>query len=183
MPQEVILLSDVPGLGQVGEVHKVKDGYARNYLIPRHLAVFTTPNSLKRFEKQKEKIMASRVKVLTHSKSLADKLSKVGLVFERTIGPGGRLYGSVTPHDIVTELARQGISIEKKSVLMHTALKSTGEHVVRVRLHSQVVVDVPVKIVGKELNKSSDLEPEMGAGAEGTAVTEEATEVASTSKE
>lgn len=166
MPQEVILISDVPGLGQVGELHKVKDGFARNYLIPRRLAVFATKNAKARIEKQKEKIIASREKHLSHSKGMADKLAKVGLVFERTLGPGGRLYGSVTPHDIATELARQGVSIEKKSILMHTALKATGDHIVRVRLHSQVVVDVPVKIIGKEVNKSTKDETESEAPSE-----------------
>jgi large subunit ribosomal protein L9 len=154
MPQEVILISDVPGLGQLGEQHKVKEGYARNYLIPRKLAIFATGDALKRFEKQKAKLVAAREKQLETSKTLAEKIAKVGLVFERTLGAGGRLYGSVTPHDIANELARQGVSVEKKSVLMHAALKSTGDHTIRVRIHSKVVVDLPIKIVGKEANKA-----------------------------
>jgi large subunit ribosomal protein L9 len=156
MPHSVILLSDVPGLGQVGEIHKVKVGYARNYLIPKRLAIFATADALKRFEKQKEKILVAREKQISHSKGLAEKLSKVGLVFERTLGPGGRLFGSVSPYDIVTELAKLGLSVEKRSVLMHAALKTTGDHVVRIRIHSQVVVDVPVKIIGKEMNKAHE---------------------------
>ncbi len=154
MPHEIILISDVPGLGQFGEVHKVKPGYARNYLIPKKLAIFATPNSMKKFEKQKEKISEAREKQLTSSKGLAEKIAKVGLVFERTLGPGGRLYGSVTPHDIVVELAKQGVSVEKKSVLMHSALKTVGDQTIRVRIHSKVVVDLPVKVVGKETNKA-----------------------------
>lgn len=162
MSQEIILISDVPGLGQLGEQHKVKEGYARNYLIPRKLAIFATPNALKRFEKQKEKFVAAREKQLATSKTLAEKIGKVGLVFERTLGPGGRLYGSVTPHDIATELAKQGVSVEKKSVLMHAALKSTGDHTIRVRIHSKVVVDLPVKVIGKQLNKQQESDvPEM----------------------
>ena len=171
MPQEVILISDVPGLGQLGELHKVKEGYARNYLIPRKLAIFVTPNELKRFEKQKQKIEVLREKQFSSSKSLAEKIAKVGLVFERNLGPGGRLYGSVTPHDIASELAKQGVSVEKKSVLMHTALKSTGDHMIRVRIHSKVVVDVPVKIIGKEANKVMSEE----AAAEMTAAEDAAT--------
>ena len=172
MPQDIILVTDVPGLGQLGEQHKVKAGYARNYLIPKKLAIFANPNALKKFEKQKEKINADREKQLDSSKSLAEKISKVGLVFERVLGPGGRLFGSVTPHDIATELAKQGVSVEKKSVLMHSALKNVGDQMIRVRIHSKVVVDVPVKIVGKETNKGPALmdetpqEPETPFGVE-----------------
>ncbi len=172
MPMNIILTSDVPGLGQMGEAHKVKDGYARNYLIPRQLAIVATKDALKRFEKQKEKIANARAKQLDESKGVGEKLSKVGLVFERTLGPGGRLYGSVTPLDIALELAKNGVEVDKKSILMHTALKSTGEHVVRVRIHSQVVVDVPVKVVGRESTKAEEhvlvesTEPETPFGVE-----------------
>src|SRR5205085_12437634 len=117
MPQSIILISDVPGLGQLGDVCKVKEGYARNYLIPQRLAVHATPGALQRFERQKGKLTAEREKQLGRSQTLAEKLSKVGLVFERPVGPGGRMFGSVTPLDVVTELARQLVTIEKKCVL------------------------------------------------------------------
>lgn len=156
MPQSVILVSDVPGLGQLGDLCKVKEGYARNYLIPQKLAVFATSDAVKKFEKQKAKLEAKKGEELLRSKSLADKLAKVGLVFERPVGQGGRLFGSVTPMDISDELAKQKISVEKKSILMNGAIRTTGEQVVRVRLHSQVIVDVPVKVVGLETKKSSE---------------------------
>ena len=153
MAQEVILISDVPGLGQLGDHRKVKDGFARNYLIPQRLAVIANSNSIKRFEKQKEKLSADRNRQLAQSKTLAEKISKVGLVFERPVGQGGRLFGSVTPADIVTELAKQQTTVEKKSVLMNGPIKTAGDHVVRVRIHSQITIDVPVKVVGKEVKK------------------------------
>ena len=156
MAQSVILVTDVPGLGQIGEERKVKNGYARNYLLPRKLAVPSTPDTLRRFEKQKEKIEAERQKQLAASQGLAEKVTKVGLVFERPVGQGGRLFGSVTPLDIVSELSRQGITVEKKSVLMHGPLKAVGDQVIRVRLHSKVIVDVPVKVVGIEINKANE---------------------------
>lgn len=158
MPQTVILLADIPGVGQVGDQKKVKDGFARNYLIPERLAVFATPNMLKKFDRQKEKLMANREKQFSQSKSLGDKLSKVGLVFERVIGPGGKLFGSVSPIDIANELTKQGARVEKKSILMNGPLKSVGDHTVRVRVHSQVIIDVPVKIIGLEMKKSSEHE-------------------------
>jgi large subunit ribosomal protein L9 len=148
MPQTVILLSDVPGLGQVGDQKKVKDGYARNYLLPQRLAVVATPNAVNRFERQKEKISTERENQLGQAKSLAEKVSKVGLVFERPVGPGGRLFGSVTSLDIANELAKQGASVERKSVLMHGPIKSAGDHKIKVRIHSKVVVDIPVKVAG-----------------------------------
>jgi len=156
MPQSVILVSDVPGLGQLGEIRKVKEGFARNYLIPKKLALFATADAIKRFEKQKEKISAEREKRLATSQSLAEKLTKVGLVFERPVGPGGRLFGSVTPHDIVTELGKYGVAVEKKSVLMNGVLKSVGQHTIRVRIHSQVMVDVPVSVTGREATKAAE---------------------------
>lgn len=156
MPQSVILVSDVPGLGQLGDLCKVKEGYARNYLIPQKLAVFATNDAVKKFEKQKAKLDSKKEEVLTRSKGLAEKLAKVGLVFERPVGQGGRLFGSVTAMDISDELAKQKVSVEKKSILMNGAIRTTGEQVVRVRLHSQVIVDVPVKVVGLETKKNSE---------------------------
>lgn len=146
MPVQIVLTSDVPGLGQVGEIRKVKDGYARNYLLPQQLAVRATANIIKKFELQKEKIAIERAKYLKGAEDLSAKLAKVGLVFERPVGPGGRLFGSVTAFDIATELSKQGVSVEKKSVLMDSALKSLGDHRIRVRIHSKVMVDVPVTI-------------------------------------
>jgi large subunit ribosomal protein L9 len=155
MPQSVILLSDVPGLGQIGDVCKVKEGFAYNYLIPQRKALIATPDAVKRIEKQKEKLAAEREKHLAKSRSLAEKVSKVGLVFERPVGQGGRLFGSVTPLDVTSELAKQGASIEKKSILMNGPIKTVGDHTIRVRIHSKVVVDVPVKVIGMEAKKES----------------------------
>jgi len=177
MPQNVILISDVPGLGQVGDQCRVKEGYLRNYLLPHNLALRATPDALKRFELQKTKLMAAREKQLKFSQTLAEKLGKVGLVFERPVGPNGRLFGSVTPMDIVTELAKQGASVEKRSVLMNGPLKAAGDHNIRVRVHSQVVVDLPVKVVGIEVKKGSGSEDFEDAG-EGAAPEKE--EAAST---
>lgn len=156
MPQSVILISDVPGLGQLGDNCKVKDGFARNYLIPYGLAMYATPDAVKRFERQKQKLTQEREKQLDRSKSMADRVTKVGLVFERPIGQGGRLFGSVTPMDIASELSKQGASVEKKSILMNGPIKTAGDHSIRVRIHSQVVVDVPVKVIGMEAKKSSE---------------------------
>jgi large subunit ribosomal protein L9 len=147
--QEVILQADVPGLGQIGDQKKVKDGFARNYLIPRKLAVYATVNSVLRAEKQKGKIATLREAQLGQAQTVAEKLSKVGLVFERFVGQGGKLYGSVTSKDVAEELDKQGAKVERKSILMHGALKALGDHVIRVRVHSKVVVDIPVKVIGQ----------------------------------
>jgi large subunit ribosomal protein L9 len=156
MPKSVVLLSDVPGLGQIGDNKRVKDGYAFNYLLPQKLAVIATPDILKKIERQKSKLATQRDAQLATSKTLAEKIGKLGLVFERPLGPGGKLFGSVTPLDIAAELARHGATVEKKSVLMNGPLKSAGDHTVRVRVHSQVVVDIPVKVIGLEVKKDSE---------------------------
>lgn len=156
MSQSVILVSDVPGLGQVGDLCKVKDGYARNYLIPQRKAIFATADAQKKFERQKEKIQQERQTKLTDAKTYSEKISKVGLVFERTVGQGGRLFGSVTPLDISNELSKQQVNVEKKSILMNGPIRATGDHMIRVRIHSQVIVDIPVKVVGLETKKTSE---------------------------
>lgn len=156
MPLSVILTSDVPGLGQLGDNCKVKEGFARNYLIPQKLAMYATPDALRRFEKQKAKLTEAREKQLARSKANADKISQVGLVFDRQVGQGGRLFGSVTPLDIAAELSKQGASVEKKSILMNGPIRTVGDHMIRVRIHSQVIVDVPVKVTGREAQKTSD---------------------------
>jgi len=156
MPQNIILTHDVPGLGQVGDVCKVKDGYARNYLIPQRFAVVATADSVKRFERQKEKLAAERDAQLDRAKALSDRLSKVGLVFERPLGQGGRLFGSVTSLDIANELGRQGASVEKRSILMTGSIKTAGDHAIRVRIHSKVIIDIPVKVVGMQTETKSE---------------------------
>lgn len=158
MAQSIILLTDIPGLGQMGDTKKVKDGYARNYLLPKRLALRATPNIIKKFEHQKERIEQERAKLIEKAKELAEKISHAGLVFERPVGQGGRLFGSVTSFDIVSELSNQGASVEKKSVLLDGPIRTPGQHNIRVRIHSQVVVDVPVKVVGIEVNKSDKTE-------------------------
>lgn len=170
MAQEVILLSDVPGLGQIGEQKKVKDGYARNFLVPKKLAVYATVNSVNRAERQKGKIAALREKHLAQAQTVSEKLSKVGLVFERFVGQGGKLYGSVTPLDIAEELARQGATVEKRSILMHGPIKALGDHIVRVRVHSKVVVDIPVKVIGQVKKEDQKItEGQVEGQAEGNA--------------
>lgn len=156
MPQEVILLTDVPGLGQVGDSKTVKDGYARNYLIPQELAVPANANIKKRFERQKSKLEQARVDQLAQAKAQAERVSKVGLVFERTVGQGGRLFGAVTPLDIAQEIGKQGATVEKKSILMSGPIKTVGTHQIRVRIHSQVIVDVPVNVIPLETKKGSE---------------------------
>ena len=156
MAQQVILTSDVPGLGQVGDLCKVKDGYARNYLLPQRLAVVASANAVKKFELQKEKLAAARESQLTEARNVAEKLSKVGLEFERPVGEGGRLFGSVSSLDIATELARQGATVEKRSILMTGPIKTTGDHAIRVRIHSKVIIDIPVKVSGIQTEKKSE---------------------------
>ena len=163
MSQSVILLADVPGLGQIGEQKNVKDGFARNFLLPNHLAVIATQNAINRAEKQKEKIEGERTKLLEKAKKLAEKISQVGLEFQKPMGQGGKIFGSVTSLDIASGLAQQGVTVERKSILMDGPLKTPGDQKIRVRIHSQVVVDVPVKIQGIQANKPTTQEIEDAA--------------------
>ena len=164
MPQKVILLTDVPGLGQIGDQKTVKDGYARNYLLPRRLAVRATANEVNRVDRQRAKIEANREQLMGKAREMAEKIAKVGLVYERPMGQGGRLFGSVTPLDIASELSRQGATVEKRSILMDGPIKTPGDHTIRVRIHSKVVVDVPVTVKGialQETRTTAETAPEM----------------------
>ena len=166
MAQNIILKSDVPGLGQVGDKCKVKNGYALNYLYPQGLAVLATKNAINKADRQRGKLEAQREKQLTDAKAVAEKLSKVGLEFHRPVGLGGRLFGSVTPLDIMTELGLRGAKVEKRSVLMPAPIRVVGDHAIRVRVHSQVIVDIPIKVIGKEQKSPTEIVDEAEAAVE-----------------
>lgn len=143
----VILQDNVDPLGIMGDVVAVKDGYARNYLIPQGKAVPATPGELKRFESRRKKIAAERAKALEEAQMLAANLK--GLIVTRTVkvGDEGRLFGSVGVADIVTLLKEKGYTFEKKQVLLPEPIKAVGSFVVPVRIHPEVTTEIHVNVV------------------------------------
>jgi len=147
---KVILKSTVDHLGRAGDVKDVADGYARNYLLPRKLAEAATPSALKYWEKGKEKraqVVAAEVKV---AKELADKLAGVNLTFSMPASEEGKLFGSVGKTDVLKSLKAAGYDVPKNSVRLETALKTTGEHEVELRLAPEVAAKVKVTVSARE---------------------------------
>lgn len=147
---KVILKSNVDHLGRAGEVKEVALGYARNFLLPRKLAEPATASALKYWEKGKEKraaVVAGEVKV---AKELAEKLAGVNLTFSMPASEEGKLFGSVGKTDVLKSLKAAGYDVPKNSVRLETALKTTGEHEVELRLQPEVSAKVKVTVSARE---------------------------------
>lgn len=144
---QVLLLKDVKRLGRAGEIRKVADGYARNYLIPRGLAIVATPGAIRRTDVQKSIEMEREERVRTDSEALADRLSEITLSFQVKASDKGRLYGSVTSADIAEEVERQtGHPVDKRKVVLDEPIRLLGTHKVPIRLLSGVVPEVSVLV-------------------------------------
>lgn len=147
---EVILMEKVVNLGQLGEIVKVKDGYARNFLIPQGMAKRATENNRKEFEARRAELEKSQQDALAQAQARADKLSGLLVQVTQKAGVDGRLFGSVTNHDIVDALKHQGFEVHKSEVRMPSGpLKIVGDHPVTLALHSDITVDITVSVLGE----------------------------------
>ena len=147
---KVILRSTVDNLGRPGEVKDVKTGYARNYLLPRKLAEMATESSLKYWEKGKEKrsqLVSSEVKT---AKELAEKLVSVNLSFSVPASEEGKLFGSIGKADILKSLKAAGFEVPKNLIRLETAIKTTGEHEVSLKLAPEVSAKIKVTVTARE---------------------------------
>jgi len=144
---DVILRENVEKLGAAGDVVTVKDGYARNYLLPRGLAYPATDGNRRRLESE-HKSRSRRVEAeVGQAKEIAAKLEAVSLSFSMKAGEGDKLFGSVTTHDIAERLKAEGFDIDKKAVELQEPIKALGVYKVPVRLHADVKPDVRVWVV------------------------------------
>ena len=147
---KVILLEDVDTLGKMGDTVNVKDGYARNYLIPRNLALPATARNVKAQEHQLRDIDRRRTKIVSSARSLADRIAGVSLSFNRKVGEKGRLFGSVTNMDIAEALREKGLTVDRKDIHLPEPIKSLGEFDVEVKLHHDVAPVVKVTVLPEE---------------------------------
>lgn len=147
---QIILLDKVANLGNLGDIVKVKDGFARNFLIPTKRARRATEAAIKEFEARRaelEKVAADR---LAAAQALGEKLSGLTVTISQKAGVDGRLFGSVTNHDIAEALGKSGFQIAKAQVrLPNGPLKAVGEFPVSVAAHTDVVAEITVKVVGE----------------------------------
>jgi large subunit ribosomal protein L9 len=147
---QVILLEKVVNLGDLGSVVRVKDGYARNFLIPQKKARRATAAAVAEFETRRSELETAAAGRLAVAKSQGEKLSGLTVQISQKSGVDGRLFGSVTNHDIAEALSKQGFPVEKAQVRMPQGpLKITGDHAVSVALHTDVLVDITVAVLGE----------------------------------
>ena len=147
---QIILLDKVINLGNLGDVVKVKDGYARNFLIPNGRARRATQAAVAEFQARRADLETAAAAKLASAQELGAKLGGVVLKLSQKAGVDGRLFGSVTNHDIADALGRQGFAVNKAQVRMPNGLlKNVGEYTVQVALHTDVVVDVNVSVLGE----------------------------------
>ncbi len=147
---EVILREDVSNLGNRGDVVKVADGYGRNYLLPKNLAMEATPANKAVIDQMKAAAVRRSAKEKSEAEQLVTQLNTVALVFTRKVGEDDRLFGSVTSSDIAQELAAKGFNIDRRKVQLDESLKSTGEFHVPVKLHREVTAHISVTVKGEE---------------------------------
>jgi large subunit ribosomal protein L9 len=146
---KVILKDDVKSLGHMGEVVNVSDGYARNFLIPKKLAVEANTSNIKEFEHHKKIIGEKAAKIKDASKSTAEKLAALTLTIRAKAGEEDRLFGSVTSMDISQALAAEGFDIDKKKIHIDEPIKRIGEYAVQVKLHADIAATVSIHVVAE----------------------------------
>lgn len=144
----VVLTQDLANVGKGGELVKVRPGFARNYLIPRGLAIGATEGNVKRIQHQKQVAEAKSAKVLDEANGLAKKLSAVKITIQRQVGEGDKLYGSVTHRDIEEALGKQGFVVDRRRILTEP-LKSLGTHEVQIRLAPTVTANIHVEVAAR----------------------------------
>ena len=147
---QVILRDDMDNLGKSGEVVNVKPGYARNYLLPRGLAIKATASDVKRVEHEKRVIAARTAKLAKEAQAEADGLSKISVSIARAVGEEDKLYGSVTSRDIAEALAAQNVKVDSKRIHLEEPIKTLGMTEVQVKLGRGVNATIKVWVVKKE---------------------------------
>ena len=147
---QVILMEKVANLGELGDVVKVKDGYARNFLIPHGKAKRATEANLKAFESRRAELEKAQAETLGKAKERGAKLDGLTLQITQKAGPDGRLFGSVTNYDIVEALTKQGHEVERSNIRMPQGpLKQVGDYPIQVSLHTDVTVTITVSVLGE----------------------------------
>jgi len=154
---KVILLKELDSLGEVNTIHKVKDGYARNYLIPQRLAIPATRDAVKaaekRLKKREEQLEAKRADF----EASAKKLSELELEFAVDVGEGGKLFGSITTQDIVDAIKEKSEeSIPKRKIQLSQHIKKVGDYIATIKIFKDVVAEIKIKVVGRKPKEKTE---------------------------
>ena len=156
---EVILKEDVVNLGSRGDVVKVADGYGRNYLLPRKLAMQATETNKAVIEQMKASAARRSAAEKVQAEELVAKLELVSLAFTRKAGEHGHLFGSVTSSEIAHELAGQGFEVDRRRIVLHEPLKTVGDFKVSIKLHREVTAQIKVKVQAEATEEAEAAEP------------------------
>jgi len=144
---KLVLRQDVDKLGKRGEVVKVADGYGRNFLLPKQIALEATPGNLKRVERERRGVEVKHVRERQEAEDLARRLAAVSCTVARKVGENDALYGSVTNADIAAFLEKEGFGLDKRKIILEEPLKALGIYTVPVRLHPEVTAEIKVWVV------------------------------------
>ena len=166
---QVILLERIGRLGQMGDVVTVKDGYARNFLLPQKKALRATKENLARFESNRAQLEARNLELKKEAEAVAAKLDGQSFIAIRQAGDTGQLYGSVTTRDVVEIVTAGGFSIDRRQVVLDRPIKTLGVHATRVALHPEVIVSVSLNVA-----RTQDEAERQARGEDVTVVKEEA---------
>ncbi len=163
----VLLREDVDNLGGRGEIVKVKAGYARNYLLPRNMALLATKGNIKQIENERAALLRKAATEKSTAEAQAEQYKGLSLSFERKAGDEGALFGSVTTMDIAEAIQAKGYEIDRRRLILKDAIKQTGEYTVGWKLHREVTIEIPVSVV-PEGGAPEVKAPESKAPAAGT---------------
>jgi large subunit ribosomal protein L9 len=141
------LKEDIANVGKIGEVVRVRDGYARNYLLPRGLVLVANKKNLKTFEHQKKIVADQKQKIVRQAQTVSDQLATVAVVIPMKVGEEGRLFGSVTTMQIEKALKARGVNVERRKIHLNEPIKMAGDYEVPVRLSADVTVSLKVSVV------------------------------------
>lgn len=147
---KVILRADVENLGKLGDVVNVKPGYGRNFLLPQGMAMVASPANLKVFEMERRKLQAKMDALRAAANDLCAKLEALDVVIKMRVGENDKLYGSVTSTLIAETLEALGVPVDRRRILLDSAIRTLGDHPVRVRLHADVLAKVLVKVQSED---------------------------------
>jgi large subunit ribosomal protein L9 len=151
---EVILKEDIVNLGKIGEVVRVRDGYARNYLLPRGLVLLANKKNIKTFEHQKKLVADQKQKTMRRAQAVADELAGVSLTIRMRTGEEGKLFGSVTNIQIEKALKAKGLNVDRRKIHLDEPIKTLGDYEIPIRLSADLAVPLRLSVVSEDGGKA-----------------------------
>ena len=153
---KLLLKEDVDGLGFCGDEVEVKDGYGRNFLIPKGKALLATPNNLKAFNHQKRIVQSKVKKIIEITQGVANEISKTPIQIKKKIGDGGKMFGSVTAQEISDLLKTKGVDLDRRKIQIQEPIKKAGEYAIPVRLHPKVTTEIKLTVEGEQVDEKPE---------------------------